>query len=171
MSLGAERLGSFDGGNVWFKAADGERQAIRVDSRDTQGMYSVIESVASPGCAVPTHKHRNEEEHFLVISGRYRIAIGDQILEATPGTRATVPRNTPHSWRNIAAEESRLLVVLTPGGFEQIVYAVKDTPPEKIPQLAAEFGCDILGPPVADESPARSYLVGGGEAGMTAMDA
>jgi hypothetical protein len=82
MSLGAERLSSFGGGNVWFKGADGERQAIRVDSRDTHRMYSVIESVARPGCAVPTHSHRNEEEHFLVISGRYRIAIGDQILDA-----------------------------------------------------------------------------------------
>ena len=150
MSLGAERLSSFEGGNVWFKGADGERQAIRVDSRDTHGMYSVIESLASPGCAVPTHKHRNEEEHFLVISGRYRIAIGDQILDAPPGTRATVPRHTPHSWRNIAAGESRLLAILTPGGFEQIVYAVKDTPAEKIRDLAAGFGCDILGPPVAE---------------------
>ncbi|MDT5320664.1 MAG: hypothetical protein QOD88_3186, partial [Mycobacterium sp.] len=82
--------------------------------------------------------------------GRYRIAIGDQILDAPPGTRATVPRNTPHSWRNIAAEEGRLLAILTPGGFEQIIYAVKDTPPEKIRDLADRFGCDILGPPVAE---------------------
>ena len=94
---------------VWFKGADGERQAIRVDSRDTHGTYAVIESVATPGCAAPTH-----------------------------------------SWRNIAAEESRLLTILTPGGFEQIVYSVKDTPPEKIRDLAARFGCDIIGPPVAE---------------------
>ena len=136
--------------NIWLKGADGERQAVRVDSRVTGGAYSVIESLAEPGCAVPTHLHRDEEEHFLVISGRYRIAIGDRILDATPGTRATVPRNTPHSWRNIATQESRLLTILTPGGFEQIVYAVKDTPPEKIKDLAARFGCDILGPPVAE---------------------
>jgi hypothetical protein len=42
MSLGAERLGSFGGGNVWFKGADGERRATRVDSRDTHGMYSSV---------------------------------------------------------------------------------------------------------------------------------
>lgn len=136
--------------SIWLKGADGERQAVRVDSRVTGGAYSVIESLAEPGCAVPTHLHRNEDEHFLIISGRYRIAIGDTILDATPGTRATVPRNTPHSWRNIATQESRLLTILTPGGFEQIVYAVKDTPPEKIKDLAARFGCHILGPPVAD---------------------
>jgi len=46
------------GGNVWFRGADGERQAVRVDSRDTHGAYSVIESVAGPGCAVPTHRRR-----------------------------------------------------------------------------------------------------------------
>ena len=125
-------------------------RAIRVDSRDTYGTYPVIESVATPGCAVPTHRHRNEEEHLLVISGRYRIGIGDQILDAPPGTRATVPRNTPHSWRNIAAEDGRLLAILTQGGFEQIVNAVKDTPPERIRDLAAGFGCDILGPPIAE---------------------
>jgi hypothetical protein len=88
-SPGVEGPNSVGGGNVWFKAADGERQAIRVDSRDTQGAYAVIESVAEPGCAGPTHRHCNEEEHFLVISGRYRMAIGDQILDAPPGTRAT----------------------------------------------------------------------------------
>ena len=136
--------------NIWLKGADGERQAVRVDSRVTGGAYSVIESRAEPGCAVPTHLHRNEDEQFLVISGRYRIAIGDSILDATAGTRATAPRNTPHSWRNIAPQESRLLAILTPGGFEQIVYAVKDTPPEEIQDLAARFGCDILGPPVAE---------------------
>ena len=136
--------------SIWLKAADGERQAVRVDSRVTGGAYSVIESLAEPGCAVPTHLHRNEDEHFLVISGRYRIAIGDTILDATPGTRATVPRNTPHSWRNIATQESRLLTILTPGGFEQIVYAVKDTPPQKIKDLAARLGCDIVGNPVAE---------------------
>jgi hypothetical protein len=124
---------------------------------------------------------------FLTI-GRFdegdRIAIGDQILDAPLGTRATVPRNTPHSWRNIAAEESRLLAILTPGGFEQIVYAVKDTPPEKIRDLAAGFGCGILGPPVdaalirnltdtlaVEQGLGEINYVGGGEAGMTSKDA
>ncbi len=82
-SSGVEGPRSVGGGNVWFKGADSERQAIRVDSRDTHGTYSVIESVARPGCAVPTHSHRDEDEHLLVISGRYRIAIGDQSSRCT----------------------------------------------------------------------------------------
>jgi mannose-6-phosphate isomerase-like protein (cupin superfamily) len=134
---------------TWLDAAEGERQAIRVDSRTTGGAYAIIESVAAPGCAVPTHLHRNEEEHFLIISGRYRIAVDDKVFDATPGTRITVPRNAPHSWRNIDRAESSLLAIITPGGFEQIAYRVKDTPAAQIPELAAQFGCLILGPPVA----------------------
>ena len=135
-------------GDTWLAAAPGERQAIRVDSRVTRGAFAVVESVAEPGCAVPMHLHRNEEEHFLVISGRYRIAIGDTVVDAEPGFRATVPRNTGHSWRNVAAGQSRLLVVITPGGFEQLAYEVATTPPDQIVSLAARFGCEILGPPV-----------------------
>jgi mannose-6-phosphate isomerase-like protein (cupin superfamily) len=132
---------------TWLSAANGELQAIRVDSRATQGAYAVVESVAEADVAVPTHRHRNEEEHFLVLSGHYRIAIGDKIIDAPAGSRATVPRNTPHSWRNISDGESRLLATIVPGGFEQLAYLVKDTPPEAIPALASRFGCDILGPP------------------------
>jgi len=132
---------------TWLPAADGEKQAIRVDSRTTDGAYAVIESVAEPNTAVPTHRHRNEEEHFLVLSGHYRIAIGDEIIDAASGDRATVPRNTPHSWRNVSGGESRLLATIVPGGFEQLAYLVKDTPPGDIRALAARFGCDLLGPP------------------------
>lgn len=132
---------------TWWPAAHGERQAIRVDSRRTAGAYAVIESVADADTAVPTHLHHNEEEHFLVLSGHYRIAIGDQVIDAPAGARATVPRNTPHSWRNVADGESRLLATIVPGGFEQLVYLVKDAPAEDVIALAAGFGCDILGPP------------------------
>jgi mannose-6-phosphate isomerase-like protein (cupin superfamily) len=133
--------------NTWLAAAHGERQAIRVDSRTTDGAYAVIESVAEFGTAVPTHRHRNEEEHFLVLSGHYRIAIGDDVIDARAGVCATVPRNTPHSWRNISSGESRLLATIAPGGFEQLAYLVRDTAPEHVMALAARFGCDILGPP------------------------
>ncbi|GBG37408.1 cupin domain-containing protein [Mycobacterium montefiorense] len=147
MSTTGEPLSSC--GDTWLAAAQGERQAIRVDSRTTGGAYAIIESAAQPGCAVPTHLHRNEDEHFLVISGRYRIAVGSELFDAPPGARVTVPRNSPHSWRNIAQAESRLLAILIPGGFEQIAYQVARTPADQIRELAARYGCDILGPPVA----------------------
>lgn len=141
-----------DGGRVqgdvkWLSAAHGERQAIRVDSRATGGAYAVIESVAEPDACVPTHLHRNEEEHFLVLAGHYRIAIGDDIIDAPAGTRATVPRNSPHSWRNISSTRSRLLATIVPGGFEQLAYRIQGAAPDDVAALTSQYGCDILGPP------------------------
>jgi quercetin dioxygenase-like cupin family protein len=136
-------------GDTWLAGAPGERQVIRVDSRTTGGAYAMVESAAEPGCAVPTHLHRNEDEHFLVLSGRYRIAVNDKLFDAPAGTRVSVPRNSPHSWRNVAEGESRLLAILIPGGFEQIAYQVAGTPRDRIKDLAAQFGCEIIGPPVA----------------------
>jgi hypothetical protein len=42
--------------SIWLKGADGERQAVRVDSRVTGGAYSVIESLAEPAV-----RHRSPE--------------------------------------------------------------------------------------------------------------
>ena len=57
---------------VWFGGAPGERIAVRISSIQTNGAYAVVESFAKPDCATPMHLHRNEEEHFIVVSGLYR---------------------------------------------------------------------------------------------------
>ncbi|MDT5135552.1 MAG: hypothetical protein QOE41_4863 [Mycobacterium sp.] len=63
-----------------------------------------------------------------------------QLSPETPRTAGGIsPRKKAGCWRSSPR-----------GGFEQIIYAVKDTPPEKIRDLAGAFGCDILGPPVAE---------------------
>jgi len=62
------------------------------------------------------HLHRNEEEHFVVLVGTYRILIEDKVLDTSVGASVTVPRVSRHSRRNISNETSRLVVILTPGG-------------------------------------------------------
>ena len=54
-------------------------------SLDTNGAYAIVESIAAPGCATPMHLHRNEAEHFVIIAGSYRIAIGAEIFEVSAG--------------------------------------------------------------------------------------
>jgi mannose-6-phosphate isomerase-like protein (cupin superfamily) len=132
---------------TWLSAAAGELQAIRVHSQSTGGTYAVIESVVGPNASAPTHLHRNEEEHLLVLAGHYRIAVGDNIIDAPAGCHVTIPRNVPHSWRNIADGESRLIATIVPGGFEQLARRVQTAAPKEILALAAQYGCDILGPP------------------------
>ena len=133
----------------WYEGTAGERIAVRLSSIDTNGAYAIVESVIAPGCSPPMHLHRNEEEHFVVLAGIYRILIEDKMLDAPVGTSTTVPRGARHSWRNISNETSRLLVILTPGGFEKCIQTIRDSPADKILEIAARYGCFIVGPPIS----------------------
>lgn len=133
----------------WYEGTHGERIAVRLSNRDTNGMYAIVESVAAPGCATPMHLHRNEAEQVLIIEGAYRIAVGEKVFEMSGGDSITLPRGVPHSWRNISSELGRMVVILTPAGFEQCVQTILNSPPEKLEAVAASYGCYIVGPPVS----------------------
>jgi quercetin dioxygenase-like cupin family protein len=147
-SLLAGLKNATDGG-PWHEGTVGERIAIRMSSTDTNGAYAIVESVAVPDCNVPLHLHRNEEEHLVVLIGTYRIQIEDKVFNAPAGTSVTIPKGARHSWRNISHETSHLLVVLTPGGFEKCIQTIRDSPADKILEVAAQHGCFLVGPPVS----------------------
>jgi mannose-6-phosphate isomerase-like protein (cupin superfamily) len=135
-------------GVTWYDAAPGERMAVRLSSLDTRGAYTVIESVAVAGCGVPSHFHQNEDEHFLILEGTYRFVCEDKAFEAAAGTSVTVPKGARHAWRQVSDSHGRALVVFTPGGCEQILQDMVGTPRNALEELAARYGCFIVGPPL-----------------------
>ena len=133
----------------WYKGTSGVRYIVRLSSTKTNGAYAIVECVAPPGCSPPIHIHRNEEEHYVVLAGTYRILIEDRLFHAPIGTSFTVPRGTRHSWRNMSNETGRLLAILTPGGFENCIQTVRDSPADKIPEVVERYGCLIVGQPLS----------------------
>ena len=95
------------------------------------------------------HLHRNEDEHFVVLAGAYRILIEDKLFDAPVGTSVTVPRRSRHTWRNISKETGRLLVILTPGGFDKYIQTMRDSPADQMLEIAARYGCFIVEPPIS----------------------
>ena len=145
----SNKLDNSNDSGPWYEGTHGERIAVRLSSLDTNGAYAIVESIGAPGCATPMHLHRNEEEHFVILTGSYRIAIGEKIFEVPAGAGITLPKGVPHSWRNISSEPGRMVVILTPGGFEQCVQTIRSSPPVKVEAVAASYGCYIVGPPVS----------------------
>jgi quercetin dioxygenase-like cupin family protein len=145
----SKRLDNGNDSSPWHEGTHGERIAVRLSSLDTNGAYAIVESIAAPGCATPLHLHRSEEEHCVIITGTYRIAIGEKVFEASAGASITLPKGVPHSWRNISSEPGRMVVILIPGGFEQCIKTIRNSPPEKLEAVAASFGCYIVGLPVS----------------------
>ncbi len=68
---------------------------------------------AMPG--PPPHVHREHEEAFYVLDGRFTFRLGEEDVPARAGTLVVVPRGTRHSFS--MAEGARCLVFAVPGGL------------------------------------------------------
>lgn len=132
----------------FFDAMPGEHVSIRVHSEQVAGHFSIVESVASPGCRVPLHSHV-EEEVFYIIDGKPTFRLGDMIMEAGPGATIIIPSKTPHAWINRTESDVRMIAIFAPGGIEKFFPQVAGLPLDKVAAVAARFGTTVIGPSMA----------------------
>lgn len=135
---------------VWLKGI-GARYLVRGDQ--TGGRFAVVVHPIKPrALASPMHTHSHEDEISLVIAGRVGVQIGDQVLVAEPGTVVFKPRGIPHAFWNESDEETRVLEMITPAGFDAYfremaaLYAESTTgmpDPQRAAALYAKYGLDL----------------------------
>jgi quercetin dioxygenase-like cupin family protein len=116
------------------------------------GAYILAEYSTGPGVGAPPHRHRNEDEAFYVLDGRYLLQVEDERYEIGPGDFAFFPRGTMHAFKSIAEAPSRVLVLLTPAGSERFyreVGQLPDPPPiDRLMAIAAKYEIEVVGPPL-----------------------
>jgi mannose-6-phosphate isomerase-like protein (cupin superfamily) len=95
----------------------GTRYVVRGER--TGGRFALVEHTMAPRTlAAPTHVHENEDEYSFVLRGRMGAHVGDDEVEAGPGEFVFKPRKIPHAFWNPGDEETRLLELISPAGFE-----------------------------------------------------
>ena len=57
----------------------------KVKSKDTNGVFSVMEFVTPPGKGVALHVHEREDELVYLLEGEIEVTLGDQKMKAVPG--------------------------------------------------------------------------------------
>lgn len=91
----------------------------KIDGSDTGGSFSVVHHPIAPkALAAPLHYHHNEDEYSYVLEGKLGAILGDDVVEAGPGTWVFKPRKQWHSFWNAGATPCRIIEVISPGGFE-----------------------------------------------------
>jgi quercetin dioxygenase-like cupin family protein len=130
----------------------GNAITIKVHGRDTGGALCVVESVDAPGDGPPPHIHQREDETFHVLEGEYEFTCDGKRLLAKKGTTIFTPRALAHSYKNIGSTPGRLLLAITPAGFEGFFEEVGAMSPEQqeIPKVIAigrKYGLEFLPPP------------------------
>ncbi|AZQ66602.1 cupin domain-containing protein [Silicimonas algicola] len=129
---------------------------IRISADETGGCLGVFEAEVPAGEGPPPHIHENEEEFFRVLEGRFAFWCNGARVELKEGGLIVVPRGAVHRFQNIGETTGRLMVMMTPGGFEGFFSAVEtEAPatPAAIDALAARFSLRFV-PPLAQAAAA-----------------
>lgn len=106
----------------------------------------------------PPHIHLAADESFWVFEGEFSVLLGAQTITAGPGSFVHVPRGTLHTYSKTSREPGKMIVMLTPGGFENFSREVgepatqRTTPPpidpgiiEKVIDLAPKYQLRVPG--------------------------
>lgn len=125
--------------------------ALMLGAAQTGGQLSIVEHPLAPrALGSPVHTHRNEDEYSVVLEGVVGAQVGEQLIEASPGTVLVKPRGVPHAFWNPTNEPSRLLEIISPSGFEWYfaelahVLAGPGAPDAgRLADLASRFGLDV----------------------------
>jgi quercetin dioxygenase-like cupin family protein len=121
---------------------------LKATSEDTRGQFFLSETVVEPGFpGPPLHRHRELTDMFYVLEGVLTLRVGDEEIEAGPGTFACVPPGEPHTFSNRSESPVRFLNFNTPGGFEAymrelaaaLASSAEPPTPEAIGQIAAKY--------------------------------
>lgn len=122
----------------WF----GSLAVIKATAADTGGQMTIVEITEPPGAEAPLHVHHKEDEAFWVLEGDVTFYVSDTTIEASVGDYAFGPRDIPHRY-TVGDAGCRMLFILTPGGFEDLVLKTSEPaasrtlppPPESEPDL------------------------------------
>ena len=119
---------------------------VKASAADTGGKYTFVEMTAPAGLQTPLHVHHVEDEGFYVLEGSITVQVGDDTVELAAGQHAFGPHGIPHRF-TVGPDGARMLWVLTPGGFEDLIEEASvpaeypDVPPADVlpPANAAEI--------------------------------
>lgn len=116
-TLQAAATHSGEGEARWWFGALAE---IKLTSEQTGGALSILEITEPPGTEAPLHVHERDDETFWILDGDVRFEVGDTTIDASAGDVAFGPRGVPHRY-TVGATGCRMLFIMTPGGFEELV--------------------------------------------------
>jgi quercetin dioxygenase-like cupin family protein len=128
----------------------GVRFDYKIVSADSAGTLAALEVQIPPKTLVKPHSHSREDEFSLILEGTVGVRVGDQVLQAGPGSYLVKPRGTPHAMWNADSTPAKVVEFLSPSGLE------------------AYF--ERLAPVLAEHRPAREYYDLAVEYGLTIQD-
>ena len=127
---------------------DGVRDRFLIDATASDGRFSLVEELLAPrSIAAPVHRHSREDEFTFVLEGHVGLLLGDDEVFGEVGDLVSMPRDQWHTFWNASDSPARVLMIISPGGLEELFRALglmtSEPDPETMAALAADYGCDV----------------------------
>jgi mannose-6-phosphate isomerase-like protein (cupin superfamily) len=103
-------------GESWWVITN--HQVMKLTSAATGGALSLWFETVPPGGGPPPHVHHAEDEVFIVTEGEITFQSGDRSWVGHAGAVVFGPRGIPHAFKNTGASVARMIILVTPGGFD-----------------------------------------------------
>ena len=136
----------------------GEPTLVKVGSQDSGGAMALFHLTAPPMSGPPLHVHSREDEVFYVLEGELVFEL-DGVREIVgPGGTVYLKRGVPHRYQNFTDRDARLLIAVTPGGFQEFFVELSAATPagggipplDVLRAIDARHGIRTLGPPLLE---------------------
>lgn len=144
-------------GGLVVKRGDG-KLVWATDMRVERKGHGVFEFESPPGSGIPPHIHRIDDELHYLLDGTASYTVGEETLEAGPGSLIFLPKQVPHAleFGDSGGRWLWLTRIENEGLFDEpIVIAASEpnaqrraleVPEELIVATFAKYGMDFLPP-------------------------
>ncbi len=99
-----------------LQSGPGRDLVFKVTGDETGGAFDYFVVEVAPHGGPPLHVHHEQEESLHVLSGRFKVRVGDEEQVLEQGGFAFMPSGLPHAFLNLTDEPAEIVVVYTPGG-------------------------------------------------------
>ncbi|QRM55394.1 cupin domain-containing protein [Sinorhizobium sp. BG8] len=127
---------------------------VRFPPSASDGAFSIIETINSPGSGPPRHRHR-EAEIFRVLEGRYLYEVDGRRFIAEVGDVVSIPGGAEHGFVNISDKPARQYILITPAldaaaFFTELGSVMATGIPDRavLNRFGAKWEMEFLGPPL-----------------------
>lgn len=148
-------LGPADG--LRLQSGPGRDLVFKVTGEDNGGAFDYFTVEVSPHGGPPLHVHHDQEETLHVLTGRFKVRIGDEESTLDVGGFAYMPSGLPHAFLNLTDEPGEVIVVYTPGGghkfYEELGPLTRNGSPDRetVAAVFEKYGMTLLGPPLTPD--------------------
>ena len=90
----------------------------------------------------PLHVHHEDDEAWVVLEGRLRLRLGENVRDVAAGEGVLAPKGVPHQYGNPFPEPARYLLVMPPR-VAALIEALHESPTD-VPALFKAHASELL---------------------------